>query len=58
MNYCLSDFEQDDPLFKLKAEQGESRIICFSPVHGRSIAELSLTEVTDIVRTWQQQNEE
>lgn len=58
LNEQTPDFEQNDPLFKIKAEQGESRVICFSPDHGRSLPELSLTEITDVVNTWQQQSEE
>ena len=55
LNENTPDFEQDDPLFKLSAEQGESRVICFSPDHGRSLPELSLSEVTEVVNTWQKE---
>jgi UDPglucose--hexose-1-phosphate uridylyltransferase len=53
LNEQTPDFEINDPLFKLKAEQGESRVICFSPDHGRSLPELTLDEATDVVSTWQ-----
>ena len=58
LNEQTPDFEQNDPLFNLKSEQGESRVICFSPDHSRSIPELSLAEVSDVVLTWQQQCQE
>lgn len=47
--------ESDDPLFKMHAEQGESRVICFSPDHSKTLPELSIAEITEVVNTWQQQ---
>ncbi|WP_448546470.1 UDP-glucose--hexose-1-phosphate uridylyltransferase [Thalassotalea fusca] len=43
----------DDPLFGLQSTRGESRVICFSPDHGRSLPELSLDEITVVINTWQ-----
>jgi len=57
LNDATPDFEQNDPLFRLKAEQGESRVICFSPDHSRSLPELSQEEVVAVVNTWQEQCE-
>lgn len=48
----------DDPLFKMATEQGESRVICFSPDHSRTLPELTTEEITEVVKTWQQQCEE
>jgi UDPglucose--hexose-1-phosphate uridylyltransferase len=48
----------DDPLFKMATEQGESRVICFSPDHSKSLPQLSVKEITLIVDTWQSQCEE
>lgn len=48
-------FSQQDPLFKVTAEQGVSRVICFSADHSKSLPELSLDEVVAVVSTWQQQ---
>ena len=45
----------DDPLFRLESEQGESRVICFSPDHSKTLPQLSVTEITAVVDTWQQQ---
>ncbi len=45
----------DDPLFKMSTEQGESRVICFSPDHSKTLAELSVIEINNVVDTWQEQ---
>lgn len=55
LNEQTPDFDQNDPLFKISAEQGVSRVICFSPDHGRSLPELSIPEIKDVVDTWQTQ---
>lgn len=46
----------DDPLFQMATEQGESRVICFSPDHSKTLPELSVAELTDVVDTWQHQS--
>lgn len=51
-------FETDDPLFKMATEQGESRVICFSPDHSKTLPELTIEEITEVVKTWQEQCEE
>ncbi|NVK25792.1 MAG: UDP-glucose--hexose-1-phosphate uridylyltransferase, partial [Gammaproteobacteria bacterium] len=48
----------DDPLFKMATEQGESRVICFSPDHSKTLPQLSVDEITEVVKTWQNQCEE
>jgi UDPglucose--hexose-1-phosphate uridylyltransferase len=45
----------DDPLFKMATEQGESRVICFSPDHSKTLPQLSVNEITKVVDTWQSQ---
>ncbi len=45
----------DDPLFKMATEQGESRVICFSPDHSKTLPQLSIKEISSIVDTWQEQ---
>ena len=50
------EYEADDPLFKVSAEQGLSRVICFSPDHSRTMPELSVDEITQIVATWKAQS--
>lgn len=58
LNEKTPDFEQHDPLFTISAERGESRVICFSPDHGRSLPELTQEEVLSVVDTWQAQSNE
>ena len=48
----------NDHLFKAIPESGESRVICFSPNHSKTLPELSLNEMSDVVTTWQKQCEE
>ena len=48
----------DDPLFKMATEQGESRVICYSPHHSKTLPRLALNEIEQIVDAWQQQASE
>ncbi len=48
----------DDPLFLMATEQGEARVICFSPDHSKSLPELSVNELYNVVNTWQKQCDE
>jgi UDPglucose--hexose-1-phosphate uridylyltransferase len=45
----------DDPLFRMSTEQGESRVICFSPDHSKTLPQLSVHQIRQVVDTWQQQ---
>ncbi|MCL1147681.1 UDP-glucose--hexose-1-phosphate uridylyltransferase [Shewanella marinintestina] len=48
----------DDPLFRFKTERGESRVICFSPDHSKTLAFLSLSEIEKVILAWRQQTAE
>ncbi len=48
--------ENDDPLFRMAAEQGCSWVICFSPDHSKTLPELSQSEVESVVRCWREQS--
>lgn len=48
----------DDPLFQISHTQGESRVICFSPDHSKTLPQLSIEEITDVVTVWQEQANE
>ncbi|WP_347329987.1 UDP-glucose--hexose-1-phosphate uridylyltransferase [Marinimicrobium locisalis] len=50
--------ENNDPLFRMAAEQGCSRVICFSPDHSKTLPELSQSEVEAVVRCWREQSAE
>lgn len=47
-----------DPLFKLRAARGTSRVICFSPDHARTLPELSLSAIGGVIDTWCEQTAE
>ncbi len=41
-----------DPLFQIEAEQGTSRVICFSPDHSKTLPLLNDEEILAVVKTW------
>ena len=41
-----------DPLFPIAPARGEARVLCFSPDHGRTVPELSETQVRGVVDAW------
>lgn len=45
----------DDPLFKIESVQGTCRVICFSPDHSKTLPELSVSSIQDIITTWIEQ---
>jgi len=47
-----------DPLFQILAEQGTSRVICFSPDHSKTLPLLSDEEILAVVKTWVAQAED
>lgn len=42
----------DDPLFQIQAEQGESRVLCFSPDHSKTMPLLNDAEILAVIKTW------
>lgn len=46
---------EDDPLFRLEAEQGTSRVICFSPDHSKTMPLLTTEEMQAVISTWKAQ---
>ncbi len=47
-----------DPLFDLQPARGTSRVICFSPDHGKTLPELPLPALRGVVDTWCHQSAE
>lgn len=43
---------EGDPLLRMEAAQGTSRVICFSPDHGRSLAELNDAAIRTVIDCW------
>jgi len=44
--------EATDPLFQTMAARGTSRVICFSPDHSKTLPELSLRAIGQVIDTW------
>lgn len=47
-------FEEGE-FFRAKSERGICKVVCFSPDHSKTIPELSLDQVTAVVRTWKRE---
>ena len=43
---------QDDPLFRVEAATGEARVVCFSPDHSATLAELPVEAVRAVIDAW------
>ncbi len=50
--------ESHDPLMRCQSARGTSRVICFSPDHSKTLPELSVAALTEIVKTRQEQTAE
>ena len=46
------------PLFRWRSLRGEARVICFSPRHDLTLAEMSLAEISQVVELWAGQTEQ
>ena len=46
-------FNVNDGLLKAQSESGICKVICFSPDHSKSLADMSPTEIQKVVFTWQ-----
>ena len=44
-----------DPLFQMSQARGESRVICFSPDHSKTLPLLTALEIEDVIKVWQEQ---
>ena len=47
-----------DGLYRSRPATGVARVVCYSPRHDVTLAELAIDEVDDLLRTWQQQMHE
>ena len=45
--------ENNFELLKAKSEKGICRVVCFSPKHNVTLSKLSLTEIKNIIKMWQ-----
>ncbi len=46
-------FKIDDGLLKAKGEQGICKVVCFSPDHSKSLAQMNVKDIQKVVYTWQ-----
>ena len=47
--------KSDDFLFQCQGVRGLSRVICYSPDHSKTLAELSLFSIGALINTWNEQ---
>ncbi len=45
-------FIRDSELLKAKSEKGICRVVCFSPKHNLTIAELEIEDIIEVIKTW------
>ena len=48
-------FSVNDGLFKAESEQGICKVICFSPDHSKSLADMSVNAIDKVVKAWQKE---
>ena len=50
-----TDAPADHPLFQIEGERGICRVICFSPRHDLTLAEMETSDIRRVVDTWAEQ---
>ena len=48
-------FSVSEGLFKAESEQGICKVICFSPDHSKSLADMAVEDIDKVVKTWQKE---
>lgn len=48
-------FAVNEGLFKAESEQGICKVICFSPDHSKSLADMAVKDINKVVKTWQRE---
>lgn len=44
---------ENNPLFQADIANGECRVVCFSPEHNKSLPELNIAEISQVIKAWQ-----
>ena len=52
------EMEDNDPLFRIKSEQGVSKVICFTPDHSKTLPLMTKAELVDVIDTWKNECEQ
>lgn len=47
------EFNTKDGLLVAESEQGICRVVCFSPDHSKSLADMSVIEISKVIKVWQ-----
>ncbi len=50
-----ANFNIDDGLIKAESEQGICKVICFSPDHSKSLAQMTIKEIQKVIYAWQEE---
>lgn len=50
-----ADEPRDHPLFRVQGERGICRVICFSPRHDLTLAQMDIADIHPVVDTWAEQ---
>lgn len=48
-------FAVNEGLFKAESEQGICKVICFSPDHSKSLADMDVIDIDKVVKAWQRE---
>ena len=48
----FNDFKINDGLLKAESEQGICKVICFSPDHSKSLAQMKVNDIKKVVQVW------
>ena len=48
-------FKVNDGLLKAQSETGICKVICFSPDHSKSLADININDIQKVVETWQKE---
>lgn len=49
------EFSVHEGLFKAESEHGICKVICFSPDHSKSLADMAIDDINKVVKTWQKE---
>lgn len=55
---CVTEFQPDHSLIRAKHVQGICRVICFSPRHDLTLAEMPVDGIRKVVERWVEQDQE
>ena len=58
LNTDLAEVANEHPLLKSEPESGECRVICFSPRHDLTLAQMAVPEIRKVVDLWTEQYRE